>query len=200
LLHVQACTGLTGAPHRSDRCSPASSTSNSLSHSPSWNCPHTRLGPGHLHSRLKYTIGSVVLVLVSPLLRHSLLSLPLEAKLVIMAISPTIATMEPHKLRFRLGSGLLTWFLSTWLLNRFLLTRSLSGRSHTSEPEPGHSQHELPSTPTRFYKPSARCAPDRTQVDTKNETSTRPPYCWRRTCLSILERGSSSAGHSYCPH
>jgi hypothetical protein len=29
-----------------------------------------------------------------------------------MAISPTIATMEPHKLRFRLGFGLLTWFLS----------------------------------------------------------------------------------------
>jgi hypothetical protein len=39
---------------------------------------------------------------------------------------------------------------------------TLSGRSHTSEPEPRYSQHEPPSTPTRFYKPSARCAPDRT--------------------------------------
>jgi hypothetical protein len=47
----------------------------------------------------------VVLVLVSPLLHHSLLSLPLEAKLILMAISPTIATMEPHKLRLRLGLG-----------------------------------------------------------------------------------------------
>jgi hypothetical protein len=46
----------------------------------------------------------VVLVLVSPLLRHSLLSLLLEAKLIIMAIFPTIATMEPHKLRLRLFS------------------------------------------------------------------------------------------------
>jgi hypothetical protein len=79
------------------------------------NCPHTRLGPGHLHTRLKYTIGRVVLVLVSPLLRHSLLLLPLEAK-ILMAISPTIATMEPHKLRLRLGLGLLTWFLSARLL------------------------------------------------------------------------------------
>jgi hypothetical protein len=38
-------------------------------------------------------------------------------------------------------------------------TSTLSGRLHTSEPEPGHSQHEPPSTPTRFYKPSDRCAP-----------------------------------------
>jgi hypothetical protein len=58
-----------------------------------------------LHTRLKYTIGRVVLVLVSPLLRHSLLSLSLEAKLILKAISPTIATMEPHMLRFRLGFG-----------------------------------------------------------------------------------------------
>jgi hypothetical protein len=36
-----------------------------------------------------------------------------------MAISPTIATMEPHKLRLRLGLWLLTWFLSTQLLHRF---------------------------------------------------------------------------------
>jgi hypothetical protein len=63
--------------------------------------------------RLKYTIGRVVLVLVSPLLCQSLLSLPLEAKLILMAISPTIATMEPHKLRLRLGMWLLTRFLST---------------------------------------------------------------------------------------
>jgi hypothetical protein len=47
----------------------------------------------------------VVLVLVSPLLRHSLLSLPLEAKLILMDISPTIATMKPHKLGLGLGWG-----------------------------------------------------------------------------------------------
>jgi hypothetical protein len=88
LLPVQACTGLTGAPHRSVRCSLGSSTSNSLPVSPSPNCPHTRLGPGHLHMRLKYTIGGVVLVLVSPLLCHSLLSLSLEAKLILMATLP----------------------------------------------------------------------------------------------------------------
>jgi hypothetical protein len=76
--------------------------------------------------RLKYTTGGVVLVLVSPLLRHSLLSLPLEAKLILMAISSTIATMKPHKLGFRLGLGLITWFLSTLLLNRFLLTSLLT--------------------------------------------------------------------------
>jgi hypothetical protein len=66
--------------------------------------------------RLKYTIERVVLVLVSPLLCRSLLSLPLEAKLLLMAISPTIATMEPHKLRLRLGMWLLTRFLTTSLL------------------------------------------------------------------------------------
>jgi hypothetical protein len=64
----------------------------------------------------------VVLVLVSPLLRHSLLSLPLEAKLILVPISPTIATMTPHGLRFRLGLGLLTWFLSTRLPTRLVLT------------------------------------------------------------------------------
>jgi hypothetical protein len=47
----------------------------------------------------------VVLVLVSPLLRHSLISLPLEAKLILMTISSTIATMEPHKLSLGLGLG-----------------------------------------------------------------------------------------------
>jgi Zn-dependent protease with chaperone function len=76
--------------------------------------------------RLKYTIGRVILVFVSPLLCHSLLSLRLEAKLILMAISPTIATMEPHKLRFRLGMGFLSWFFSTWLLNWFLLTTLLT--------------------------------------------------------------------------
>jgi hypothetical protein len=43
----------------------------------------------------------------------------LEAKLILVAISPTIATMKPHKLRFRLGLGLLTWFLLTRLLTHF---------------------------------------------------------------------------------
>jgi hypothetical protein len=76
--------------------------------------------------RLKYTIGKVVLVLVSPLLCHSLFSLPLEAKLILMAISPTIATMEPHKLRLRLGMWLLTRFLSTQFLHRFPLTSLLT--------------------------------------------------------------------------
>jgi hypothetical protein len=76
--------------------------------------------------RLKYTIERVVLVLVSPFLRHSLLSFPLEAKFILMAISPTIATMEPHKLGLRLGLWLLTWFLSTQLLHRFLLTSLLT--------------------------------------------------------------------------
>jgi hypothetical protein len=79
-----------------------------------------------LLTRLKYTIGRVILVLVSPLLRHSLLTLPLEAKLKLVTISPTMITMELHNLRFRLGLGLLTWFLSTRILNRFLLTRLLT--------------------------------------------------------------------------
>jgi hypothetical protein len=76
--------------------------------------------------RLKYTIGKLVLVLVSPLLCHSLLSLPLQAKLILMAISPTIATMEPHKLRLRLGMWLLTRFVSTQLLHRFPFTYLLT--------------------------------------------------------------------------
>jgi hypothetical protein len=74
-----------------------------------------------MHTRLKYTTRGVELVLVSPLVRHSLLSLPFEAKLILVAISPTIAKMKPHGLRFRLGLGLLTWFLSTRLLTRLLL-------------------------------------------------------------------------------
>jgi hypothetical protein len=63
--------------------------------------------------RLKYTIGRVVLVLVSPLLCHSPLTLLPEAKLALVTISPTIVTMKSHKLRFRLGLQLLTLFLST---------------------------------------------------------------------------------------
>jgi hypothetical protein len=123
VLLVQTCTGLTGVAHWSNRCSSDNNTSCSLSLSSSRNCPRTRLGPGHLHTRLKYTIGRVVIVLVSPLLRHSLLSLPLEAKLKFVTISPTMITMELHYLRFRLGLGLLNWFLSTRLLSRFLPTR-----------------------------------------------------------------------------
>jgi hypothetical protein len=68
----------------------------------------------------------VVLVLVSPLLRHSLLTPLLEAKLIFVVISPTIAIMKPYGLRLRLGMGLFIWFLSTRLLNRFLLTRLLT--------------------------------------------------------------------------
>jgi hypothetical protein len=59
-------------------------------------------------------MGRVVPILVSPLLSHSLLTLLLEAKLGIVTISPTTVTMKPHR-RFRLGMGLLTWFLSTRL-------------------------------------------------------------------------------------
>jgi hypothetical protein len=43
-----------------------------------------------------------------------------------VTISPTIVTMKPHELGFRLGLGLLTWFPSTRLLNWFLLTRLLN--------------------------------------------------------------------------
>jgi hypothetical protein len=67
-------------------------------------------------------MGRVVPILFSPLLSHSLLTLPLEAKLTLVTISPTIVTMKLYELRFRLWLGLLTWFLSTRLLNRFLLT------------------------------------------------------------------------------
>jgi hypothetical protein len=56
--------------------------------------------------RLRYTMGGVVPILVSPLLRHSILSLPLEAKLILVTISPTIATMKLYGLRLRLGMGL----------------------------------------------------------------------------------------------
>jgi hypothetical protein len=55
--------------------------------------------------------------------------LPLEAKLTLVTISPRIIIMKPHELRFRLGLGLLTWFLSTRLLNWFLLTYLLTSFS-----------------------------------------------------------------------
>jgi hypothetical protein len=44
--------------------------------------------------RLKYTIGRVVLVLVSPLFHHSLLTLPLEAKRSLVTILSTKLIME----------------------------------------------------------------------------------------------------------
>jgi hypothetical protein len=75
---------------------------------------------------LRYTMRRVVPILVRSLLCHPLLTLPLEAKLILVTLFPTIATMEPHKLRLRLGLGLLTWFLSTQLLHRFLLTSLLT--------------------------------------------------------------------------
>jgi hypothetical protein len=61
----------------------------------------------------------MVLVIVIPLLRHSLLTLPFIVKLTLVTVSPTIVTMELHDLRLGLGMGLLTWFLSTRLLHRF---------------------------------------------------------------------------------
>jgi hypothetical protein len=64
-------------------------------------------------------LRGVVLVLVSPLLTQLLLTLPLEAKLTLVTISPTIVTMKSHEFRFRLGLGLLTWFLFWFLLTRF---------------------------------------------------------------------------------
>jgi hypothetical protein len=53
-------------------------------------------------------MGRVVPILVRPLLCHPLFSLPLEAKLILVTLFPTIATIEPHKLRLRLGLVLLT--------------------------------------------------------------------------------------------
>jgi hypothetical protein len=64
-------------------------------------------------------MGWFVPILVSPLLRHSLLSLPLEAKLILLTISPTIATMKLYGLRLRLEMGLLTSFSSLSFLTGF---------------------------------------------------------------------------------
>jgi hypothetical protein len=77
--------------------------------------------------RLKYTIGGVVLVLVSPLFCHSLLTLPLEAKLTLVTLSPTIVTMKSYGLRLRLGMGMLTWFLPTQILTLLLSNLTLLG-------------------------------------------------------------------------
>jgi hypothetical protein len=71
-------------------------------------------------------MGRVVPILVRPLFCHLLLMLPHEEKLILVAILPKIATMEPHKLRLRLRLGLLTWFLLTRLLTRLLLTSLLT--------------------------------------------------------------------------
>jgi hypothetical protein len=58
-------------------------------------------------------MGRVVPILVHPLLCHPFLTLPLDAKLILVTLFPIIATMEPHKLRLRLMLGLFIWFLST---------------------------------------------------------------------------------------
>jgi hypothetical protein len=50
-------------------------------------------------------MGRVVPILVRPLLCHPFFPLPLEAKLILVTLFPTIATTKPHKLRFRLGWG-----------------------------------------------------------------------------------------------
>jgi hypothetical protein len=55
-------------------------------------------------------MGRVVPILVCPLLRHPLFTLLLEAKIILVTLFHTIATMEPHELSLRLGLGLLTWF------------------------------------------------------------------------------------------
>jgi hypothetical protein len=71
------------------------------------------------HTRLRHTMRWVVPVLVCPLLSHSLPSLPLEAKLQFVTISPTIVTMKPD------WFWIWFWF---WLglLTRFFLTRLLT--------------------------------------------------------------------------
>jgi hypothetical protein len=48
-------------------------------------------------------MGRVVPILVGPLICHLFLTLPLEAKLILVTLFPTIATMEPHKFRLRFG-------------------------------------------------------------------------------------------------
>jgi hypothetical protein len=67
----------------------------------------------------------VKIVLVSTLLSHSLLMLPLEAKLTLVTISPTIVTMKLYELRFWLERGLLIWFLLTRLLTLLLSNHTL---------------------------------------------------------------------------
>jgi hypothetical protein len=89
-------------------------------------------------------MGRVIPILVRPLLCHSLLTLPLEAKLILVTIFPTIVTMKLYGIRLRLGMGLLTWFLSTRLLNRF----SSLGSQPVSPHLPSHSlsQRTLPQS------------------------------------------------------
>jgi hypothetical protein len=53
-------------------------------------------------------MGKVVPILVRPLLCYPLLTLPLEAKLILVAIFPTIPIMRLYGLRLRLRMGLLT--------------------------------------------------------------------------------------------
>jgi hypothetical protein len=68
----------------------------------------------------------VVLFLIHALLIHSPLSLPLEAKLLLMTIPPIILTMEADRSWLRLGLGLLSLLLpnhitqSSHKLDRFL--------------------------------------------------------------------------------
>jgi hypothetical protein len=62
----------------------------------------------------------VVLVLVSPLLSQPLLTLPLEAKLTLVTICPTIVTMKLNGFWFRLGLDLFTRLLFWFLLTRIL--------------------------------------------------------------------------------
>jgi hypothetical protein len=71
-------------------------------------------------------MGRVVPILVHPLLCHPFLTLPLEAKLILVTLFPTIATMKLYGLRLRLRMGLLTWLLFTRFFNRFLLAMLLT--------------------------------------------------------------------------
>jgi hypothetical protein len=52
--------------------------------------------------------------------------LPFEAKLILVTLFPTIATMKLYGLRLRLRMWLLTRFLSTRFFNRFILARLLT--------------------------------------------------------------------------
>jgi hypothetical protein len=96
---------MTARPGRS--CCPLQkATSAAGTHiSPCRNASHKCLAPGQWHTRLRYTMGSVVPNLASPLLSHSLFTLPLEAKLTLVTISPTIVTMKPMSLGLGLGWG-----------------------------------------------------------------------------------------------
>jgi hypothetical protein len=80
------------------------------------------------------------------------MSLPLEAKLLLMAISPIIATMEPHKLRIWLGMWLLTWIFSTQLLHRFLTTSLLTLLPKEHFPRSAHKLDRLPEIICGFRK------------------------------------------------